>query len=100
MAFKKYNWVGNLINDNDMCLMYQIKEIDKITITKQVAEAVKDYVTKKKTTEQTITTKQLQDMYNEYGYKYGYDFDNWKNLYCGRYGFIEIKETEKSKTTA
>ena len=47
MALKKYNWVGNLIDDNDMCLLYQIKEKDGITITKQVAEAVKEYITRK-----------------------------------------------------
>ena len=48
MALKKYNWVGNLIDDNDMCLLYQRKQKDGITITKQVAEAVKEYITRKK----------------------------------------------------
>lgn len=47
MALKKYNWVGNLIDDNDMCLLYQIKQKEGITITKQVAEAVKEYITRK-----------------------------------------------------
>jgi hypothetical protein len=52
MALKKYNWVGNLIDDNDMCILYQIKEKDGITITKQVAEAVKEYITRKKAASQ------------------------------------------------
>lgn len=50
MGFKKYNWVGNQITDDDMCLLYQIKKKDKIPITKQVAEAVKEYIAKKNTT--------------------------------------------------
>jgi len=47
MALKKYNWVGNLISDDDMCILYQIKEKDRIPITQQVAEAVKEYITRK-----------------------------------------------------
>lgn len=47
MGFKKYNWVGNKIDDNDMCIMHDIKEKDKKPITEQVAEAVKEYITKR-----------------------------------------------------
>lgn len=48
MALKKYNWVGNQITDEDMCKLYQIKEKDGIPITKQVAEAVREYITRKR----------------------------------------------------
>lgn len=50
MAYKKYNWVGNQITDDDMCIMHQIKEEKGIPITQQVAEAVKEYTTRKKGT--------------------------------------------------
>ena len=55
MALRKYNWVGNLISDDDMCILYQIKEKDRIPITKQVAEAVKEYIIRKKGTVQEST---------------------------------------------
>ncbi len=48
--YKRYNWVGNKINREDMTLMYQIKQEKGIPITQQVAEAVKEYVIKKKGT--------------------------------------------------
>lgn len=47
MGFKKYNWVGNRIDDGDMCLMHERKEKQGIAITEQVAEAVKEYITRK-----------------------------------------------------
>jgi len=47
MGFKKYNWVGNQIDDNDMHLLHERKEKDGISITEQVAEAVKEYVIRK-----------------------------------------------------
>lgn len=47
MRYKKYNWVGNQIDDKDMCCMHQIKEEKGIPITQQVAEAVKEYVIRK-----------------------------------------------------
>ncbi len=50
MALKKYNWVGNRIDDNDMCVMHEIKETDGKPITEQVAEAVKEYIARKKET--------------------------------------------------
>lgn len=46
MGFKKYNWVGNRIDDNDMCLLHERKEKEGKPITEQVAEAVKEYITK------------------------------------------------------
>lgn len=48
MGYKKYNWVGNRIDDNDMCILYDIKETEGIPITEQIFEAVKDYIAKKK----------------------------------------------------
>uniref|UniRef100_A0A6M3IFV8 Uncharacterized protein n=1 Tax=viral metagenome TaxID=1070528 RepID=A0A6M3IFV8_9ZZZZ len=50
MRYKKYNWVGNKIDDNDMCILHDIKERGGKPITEQVAEAVKEYVTKTKGT--------------------------------------------------
>ncbi len=47
MAYTKYAWVGNQITDEDMCTLYQIKEKDGTPITKQVAEAVREYLTRK-----------------------------------------------------
>jgi len=47
MAYKKYNWVGNQISTDDMCIMHQIKQEKGIPITQQVAEAVKEYIIRK-----------------------------------------------------
>lgn len=44
MGYSKFNWVGNQIDDRDMSLMYRRKEKEGIPITKQVAEAVKEYL--------------------------------------------------------
>jgi hypothetical protein len=54
MKYKKYNWVGNQISDNDMCILHDIKEKDGIPITQQVAEAVKEYITRKKEQHRTL----------------------------------------------
>lgn len=48
--YRRYNWVGNKINHDDMALMHQIKQEKGIPITKQVAEAVKEYVIRNKGT--------------------------------------------------
>ena len=47
MRYSKYNWVGNRISDDDMCLLYKRKQQTKKPITQQVAEAVKEYIAKK-----------------------------------------------------
>lgn len=47
MGFKKYNWVGNRIDDNDMCIFHEWKETEGKPITEQVAEAVKEYIARK-----------------------------------------------------
>lgn len=47
MGYKKYNWVGNRIDDNDMCILHERKEKERIPITEQIAEAVKEYVARK-----------------------------------------------------
>lgn len=47
MALKKYNWVGNQITDDDMCLLHKRKQQTKKPITQQVAEAVKEYIIRK-----------------------------------------------------
>lgn len=42
---------------------------------------------------QTTTTAELRELYDEMdenGHQ-GYDFENWKGLYCERYGFKELK---------
>lgn len=50
MRYKRYNWVGNRIKHDDMASMFKIKQEKGIPITKQVAEAVAQYVIKKKGT--------------------------------------------------
>lgn len=46
MGYRKYNWVGNQISDDDMGKLYRIKEKTRRSITELVAEAVKEYVAK------------------------------------------------------
>lgn len=46
MGYRKYGWAGNKIDDKDMSTLYQIKKKTKRPITKLVAEAIKEYVTK------------------------------------------------------
>ncbi len=48
--YRRYNWVGNRIKHDDMAAMHKIKQEKRIPITQQVAEAVKEYVIKKKGT--------------------------------------------------
>lgn len=47
MGFNKYNWVGNRIDEADMCIPYKLKQKEGKPITQQVAEAVKEYITRK-----------------------------------------------------
>lgn len=42
--FRKYAWVGNKIAELDMAKMHAIKSEKKIPITKQVSDAVKQYL--------------------------------------------------------
>ena len=44
MGYRKYNWIGNKISDDDMGKLYRIKKKTKRPITKLVAEAVREYV--------------------------------------------------------
>lgn len=46
MGYKKYGWVGNQINDEDMHKLHELKERTGKRITNMVAEAVKDYITR------------------------------------------------------
>lgn len=46
MGYRKYNWVGNQISDDDMGKLYRMKKKTKRPITALVAEAVKEYVAK------------------------------------------------------
>lgn len=39
-----------------------------------------------------ITTSELLRLYREYGFKKGYNFDNWKALYCGQYWYKEVPD--------
>ncbi len=48
MGYRKYSWVGNRIEDNDMERLYNIKEKTKKPITEMVAEAIKEYLAKVK----------------------------------------------------
>lgn len=50
MGYRKYDWIGNKISDDDMCILYQMKEQTKKPITAMIAEAVKEYITKKQGT--------------------------------------------------
>ncbi len=47
MSYRKYAWVGNKIDDGDMRELHELKIKTKIPITEMVAEAVKDYLTRK-----------------------------------------------------
>ena len=47
MGFSKYNWVGNRIDEADMCILYKLKKNRGKPITQQVAEAVKEYIIRK-----------------------------------------------------
>ncbi len=44
MGYKKYNWVGNRIDDADMKKLYQLKQKIKKPLTILVREAVKEYI--------------------------------------------------------
>lgn len=44
MGYRKYNWVGNRISEEDMGKLYCMKKKKKIPITKLVANAVREYV--------------------------------------------------------
>ena len=46
-GYRKFNWVGNKISDTDMVELHRIKQKHKIPITKQVAQAVREYITRK-----------------------------------------------------
>ena len=46
-GYRKFNWVGNKISDTDMVELHRIKQKHKIPITKQVAQAVREYLTRK-----------------------------------------------------
>ena len=46
MTYRKFTWVGNQITDDDMTKLYQIKKARRTPITKLVAAAVKDFITK------------------------------------------------------
>ena len=48
MKYRKYTWVGNKIEEEDMKQLYANKQKTKKKITVQVKEAVKDYVNKLK----------------------------------------------------
>ena len=41
---KKYNWVGNQIDDRDMEKLYQMKQESGKPITILVKEAIKNYI--------------------------------------------------------
>lgn len=47
MSYRKYSWVGNKIDDEDMRELHELKKKTKTPITEMVAEAVKDYVIRK-----------------------------------------------------
>lgn len=49
--YPKYTWVGNRISEKDMSTLYHFKQETKIPITKMVAEAVKEYISRHKTPE-------------------------------------------------
>ncbi|MDD3813237.1 MAG: hypothetical protein PHZ02_01215 [Desulfocapsaceae bacterium] len=34
---------------------------------------------------ETLTITDLKNMYDKFGFKSGYDFNNWKQIYCARY---------------
>lgn len=42
---------------------------------------------------ETLTTAELRKLYDEMDEKahQGHDFENWKAIYCGRYGVTELK---------
>jgi hypothetical protein len=42
--FRKFTWVGNQINEDDMSKLYQIKKAQRVPITKLVATAVKEFI--------------------------------------------------------
>ncbi len=48
MKYKRYSWVGNRIEEEEMKQLYQNKLITKKPITVQVSEAIKDYLNKLK----------------------------------------------------
>lgn len=47
-GYKRFTWVGNKISDEDMAALYQRKAATKKPITRQVAEAVSQYIAKTK----------------------------------------------------
>lgn len=46
-SYRKYTWAGNKIDDEDMRGLHELKKKTKTPITEMVAEAVRDYVTRK-----------------------------------------------------
>lgn len=46
MNYTKYTWVGNRINDADMQRLYYLKQVSRKPITKMVAEAVSEYLSR------------------------------------------------------
>lgn len=46
VTYRKFTWVGNQITDEDMTRLYQIKKARRTPITKLVAAAVKEFITK------------------------------------------------------
>jgi hypothetical protein len=46
VGYRKYNWIGNQISDDDMGKLYRIKKKTKRPITELVADAVREYVAK------------------------------------------------------
>lgn len=54
MTYPKYGWVGNKISDEDMSSLYLMKCKTKQPITMLVAEAVSEYVRKRKKKETEI----------------------------------------------
>lgn len=42
--YRKFSWVGNQIDDEDMTKLYQMKKARRVPITKLVAIAIKEFI--------------------------------------------------------
>jgi len=51
MAYVKYGWAANQIDDKDMARLYHIKKATRKPITTMVSEAVKLYLSNQNKTE-------------------------------------------------
>lgn len=56
MGYSKYGWATNQISEEDMARLYNLKKITKKPITTMISEAVKLYLSRHTSTENTSST--------------------------------------------